>query len=292
MTLNAILRTRRSVTTIGIVLCFFFQALDAGSQTTGIRETLLAIARGSSSAERAKALTARLDQDGVRYRSEDFVDRRMRRGTNIVVTLSGGDSRTILLGAHYDRVPIGQGALDNGAACAVLLELIKTFKNQPLRNTTLTIVFFDLEEGGLSGSQAYLSANQPLPAYALNLDVFGYGDTFFTTATNPNGALPSALNAAAADARIPVRIFAPEQYPDSDHVSMIRAGIETMGISLLSGNEIDDLVGVVGGGPITRIPQVLSIIHTARDTPQILNVAEMERAIPVLEEMLRLLDQR
>ena len=113
-----------------------------------------------------------------------------RAGVNLVVTLPGRESRVILVGAHYDRVEVGQGAVDNAASCAVLIELIAAFKASPLGRYTLQFVFFDQEERGLLGSRAYFATKTNRPAYAVNLDVFAYGEALFATTRRPTVSWP------------------------------------------------------------------------------------------------------
>ena len=53
-----------------------------------------------------------------------------------------------------------------------------------------------LQGRGLTGSQAYFAQSgnsRRLPDSAMNLDSFGYGDTFFATASNPERPLIKAL---------------------------------------------------------------------------------------------------
>src|SRR5678816_1156327 len=86
-----------------------------------LRQTTAAIAAGDTTADRRAAITDRLKATGVDFHVEDFVSG-TRTGTNVVATLPGKPgSRTLLLGAHYDRVAKGHGAVDNAASCAVLL---------------------------------------------------------------------------------------------------------------------------------------------------------------------------
>jgi hypothetical protein len=76
------------------------------------------------------------------------------------------------------RTP-SQGAVDNGAACAILLRLAEHYQRHPqaLRHTRLTLALFDGEEVNMQGSRAYLRSLQPalsaenMPAAALNLEV-------------------------------------------------------------------------------------------------------------------------
>ena len=66
------------------------------------------------------------------------------------------------------------GAVDNGAACAILLGLAEHLQagQIPIENTRLTLALFTGEEVNLQGSRAYCrSRNFPLPGAALNLEV-------------------------------------------------------------------------------------------------------------------------
>jgi Zn-dependent M28 family amino/carboxypeptidase len=156
---------------------------------------------------------------------------------------------------------------------------------------TLKVVFFDLEEGGLSGSLAYFAGNpaRALPDYAMNLDIFGYGDTIFATALKQDARLDTALQAAAAEHKFALRLLPPAQYPASDHRTMMAAGVETLGITLIDGKEIDGIVNLVTGVS-KEVPAVLGIIHTTRDTLETIRPPDMARAVPVLERLIRLVD--
>lgn len=87
---------------------------------------------------------------------------------NIIVDLPGTDlkSEVLLIGAHFDAVPMGPGADDNATGTAAALELARVLKDFPTRRT-IRIAFFNLEEVGLVGSSAYAAdwkrLNQPAP---------------------------------------------------------------------------------------------------------------------------------
>ena len=82
-----------------------------------------------------------------------------RAGTvhNIVARLPGTDnSKAILLAAHYDSVPTGPGASDDGAAVAALLETVRALRaDLPLRNDVIFLLT-DGEEAGLLGAKAFV----------------------------------------------------------------------------------------------------------------------------------------
>ena len=72
---------------------------------------------------------------------------------NIVVTMKGESSEKIVVGAHYDKVSYGCGAVDNWTGVVTLSHLYRTLKDLPLKKT-LIIVAFGKEEKGLVGSRA------------------------------------------------------------------------------------------------------------------------------------------
>ncbi len=252
--------------------------------------SLEAIVAGDGSAGRRAAIESALKALDVTPELLPFGEGN-RAGVNVAVTIpgtdggadgsgeAGGTRPVILIGAHYDRVSAGQGAVDNGASCAALIELIAAFKASPRGRYTLRFVFFDKEEAGLLGSRAYLSKAER-PVYAVNMDVFAYGDTLFTVASRNGGALVRALRAAGEAAGIPVRDVPPSQYPGSDHQAMMAVGLETVGIALM---DAEDAEGILKD----RRPRILRLSHSARDTLAEVRPEQVVRALPVVEKMLR-----
>jgi len=262
----------------------------AAQDVSRFTASLEAIVAGEGSAGRRSAIEAALKALEVTPELLPFGEGN-RAGVNVAVTIpakdasgdvsvdAGGSRRAILIGAHYDRVSSGQGAVDNGASCAALLELIAAFKASPSERYTLRFVFFDKEEAGLLGSRAYLSKAER-PVYALNMDVFAYGDTLFTVASRNGGALVRSLRAAGEAAGIPVRDVPPSQYPGSDHQAMMAVGIETVGIALMDAEDADGILK-------DRRPRILRLIHSARDTLAEVRPEQVLRALPVVEKLLR-----
>ena len=120
----------------------------------------------------------------------------------------------------------------------------------------------------------------------VNLDIFGYGNAFFATASQPEGRLARSLNSAAEAGGISVRFADLARYPLSDHHNMFAAGIETLGIALIDGAEVDAIMAGGQGPPL----RVLTIIHTPKDAIDVLNVAEVEKGTQAIERLLRLVD--
>jgi hypothetical protein len=80
---------------------------------------------------------------------------------NVVALLKGTEnSQAILLVGHYDSVPAGPGAADNGAAVATMLETLRALKSsEPLKNDVI-LLFTDAEEFGLLGARAFVEQHR------------------------------------------------------------------------------------------------------------------------------------
>ncbi|ROP36479.1 M20/M25/M40 family metallo-hydrolase [Saccharothrix texasensis] len=68
-------------------------------------------------------------------------------------SVSGG--KALLLVAHYDSVPTGPGAADDGAAVAAMLETLRALTTGGVRNDVV-FLFTDGEEAGALGADAYV----------------------------------------------------------------------------------------------------------------------------------------
>ena len=78
---------------------------------------------------------------------------------NIVARLEGGDKAAVLLAAHYDSVPAGPGASDDGAGVAVALEIARALKSLPMRRHSVIFLIDDGEEAGLLGARAFVDSH-------------------------------------------------------------------------------------------------------------------------------------
>jgi aminopeptidase S len=111
-----------------------------------------------------------------------FENREKTKGQNIIVEIpSESKQGIILLGAHYDSVKMGPGINDNASGVALLLELMAQLSQQNIKlKHSIHLAFWDSEEVGIAGSQAYvkkLSAEQlkAIKAY-INVDMVGTKD--------------------------------------------------------------------------------------------------------------------
>lgn len=95
---------------------------------------------------------------------------------NLVVVKPGASAEKIVVGAHYDKVDKGCGAVDNWTGIVALAHLYKTLRNVPMHKT-LVFAAFGKEEKGLVGSRAMARAipEAAVPQYCamLNIDSLG-----------------------------------------------------------------------------------------------------------------------
>jgi Zn-dependent M28 family amino/carboxypeptidase len=102
------------------------------------------------------------------------------KGVNVYAERLGSDpaAGAILLGAHYDSVARSPGADDNATSVSVVLEAARLLSAPTPR--TLKLLFFDLEELGLLGSEAFVADPSQAPLSSENfkgaviLDMVGY----------------------------------------------------------------------------------------------------------------------
>ncbi|MEH1854377.1 MAG: M28 family peptidase [Nostoc sp.] len=117
-------------------------------------------------------ITTELKKLGWKPKLEKFSD-----GVNIFAERPGTNKATkaILVAAHYDTVASSPGADDNASGVAVVLEIARLLGSRPTPRT-LQLAFFDQEEAGLLGSQAFVSKKARLQNLggAIVMDMVGY----------------------------------------------------------------------------------------------------------------------
>lgn len=75
---------------------------------------------------------------------------------NVIARVPGSSGPTVLLMAHYDSVPAGPGASDDGMGVAALLETARAIRGERFRNSIAFLVD-DGEEAGLLGAEAFVA---------------------------------------------------------------------------------------------------------------------------------------
>ena len=87
-----------------------------------------------------------------------------------------GDARadTLMLSAHYDSVPAGPGASDDGIGFASVLEVARAVRSERFRNTILFLIT-DGEEDGLLGAEAFVADPKVAMGIAADINVDNRG---------------------------------------------------------------------------------------------------------------------
>jgi hypothetical protein len=78
------------------------------------------------------------------------------RVRNVIAVIGPPTGKAVLLNAHYDSVPMGPGASDDGIGVATLLEVAANLKDQRLKRPVI-LLFNEGEELGLVGARAFLA---------------------------------------------------------------------------------------------------------------------------------------
>lgn len=112
---------------------------------------------------------------------------------NIVVRIAGSDPAkssgpAVMLVAHYDSVPEGPGAADDGAGVAALLEIARILRATPPERP-LVLLFDDGEEAGLFGARAYVESQATDDVrWIVNLEARGTSGPSLMFETSDNNA--------------------------------------------------------------------------------------------------------
>lgn len=107
---------------------------------------------------------------------KDFVIEKSERAQNLIVRKPGQSASAIVIGAHYDKVADGCGAVDNWTGIVAIAHVFRALKDVPLQKS-ITFVAFGAEEKGLRGSRAMVRAidQEELNQYCamINIDSLG-----------------------------------------------------------------------------------------------------------------------
>jgi Peptidase family M28 len=137
---------------------------------------------------------------------------------NVICMLPGSSDKVIIVGAHFDRVPDGDGVVDNWSGASLLPSLYEAVKNEPRKHTYIFIGFTDEEQGEV-GSRFYVRqmTNEQVAATdaMVNMDTLGLAPTEIW-ASHSDKRLISALMALAKQLNIPVAVVNVDQIGSTD----------------------------------------------------------------------------
>jgi len=181
---------------------------------------------------------------------------------------------------------VSPGANDNASGVAVMLEAARVLAESPTANVELRFIAFGAEEQGLVGARKLLKEKLlPPDTLVLNLDMVGAGLQAYIiegndilrktkTSTRLNQVLADSIQRAGLKPKLFWAALA-----GHDHIPLVRARIQattfsfaTPGVDKL-GQRISKLFGL----PNART-RGYRHIHTSNDTPDRLELANIERA--------------
>jgi hypothetical protein len=177
-------------------------------------------------------LRAQLEAQGLAVELMDY-----GTGQNVIASLpatEGTADARVVLGAHFDGVRVGPAAADNGTGVTLVLAAARWITSTfPCRTRDVVFVFFDEEELGLIGSEAYatrLEVEWP-PAIAVHsFDMLSWdadGDRTIELWLADDAILLDYEAAAAAHGAAVSSVH----FTSSDHASFFAHRIPTVGVS-------------------------------------------------------------
>jgi prepilin-type processing-associated H-X9-DG protein len=161
----------------------------------------------AANAEVRNYLVGQLEDLGLQPTIQEATSARTMEGTASIARVHNiharipGSSPTghVVLVAHYDSVPRGPGAADDGAGVAAILEIARAITSGSLPRNDIDIVFTDAEEPWLLGAQAFVSADRldPQRSVVLNLEARGTSGAALMFESSPDNAtlIPALANA-------------------------------------------------------------------------------------------------
>jgi hypothetical protein len=167
--------------------------------------------------------------------ASDLVEGQYKNVKNLVIRKAGASSETIVIGAHYDKVSAGCGAIDNWTGIVTVAYLYRSLRDVPT-NKTFLFVAFGKEEQGLIGSHAMVRAidKQQLGQYCEMINIDSLGLTSPGVLDNTSSAKLTKLAAATArDLKIPFA-HAAIAGTDADSSSFKKRGIPALTIHGMS----------------------------------------------------------
>jgi len=191
---------------------------------------------GKSHTRRRETICQLLEAWEVPFQMQTY-----RTGVNLFVKSS--TPHYIGISSHYDVVPGSLGANDNASAIAVTLELVRRLQQYNVRHLGLQFFFFDEEECGLKGSQAYVSAFGYRGMKGLyNFEMVGRGDqlALWPLKTESKGSLLSTLEKQCRLLSLPSHRFDQLLSLTSDHASFRQAGLkDAFSITCISDQDLE-----------------------------------------------------
>jgi len=204
----------------------------------------------------------------------------------IVMLIYGGVFLTVFSGGVF-RSERSHGALDNGAACAVLLRAATALAHGPiLERTEVMFVFLAAEEVGVQGSWSFVRNHLPnlpvLNTYVVNLDPIGASEQL--TVVHREGGILRGFQPSSAVVALLDSVHLQQTGRPIGHTS--GGGLTDAFPFLASGVPAATVVSAV---PPFVLPRGM---HTPADTRNRIDLKSMDTTLEFVLRLVRFVDGR
>lgn len=191
-------------------------------------------------------------------------DVRRSRFNNLSCRIEGRSSKTLLVGAHYDKVSAGRGVADNWSGIMLLTQLQKRFKNtQPAH--TIEFVAFAEEETGFYGARAFAASHEASDFIAMiNLDTIGLRSLIIGAESSEEIRCNAEQLASTLNIPYEVRRWTAIE---GDWKVFKRLGVETLSL-----HSVDE--------------QTIKKIHSKKDRPGVVKTSYLEAAYQLTANLI------
>ncbi len=163
---------------------------------------------------------------------------------NIVARLDGSEpaSGAVLLAAHYDSVPAGPGAGDDGVGVASILEIARILKQQPAARHPVILLIDEGEETGLLGAKLFVDSHPQARTVKAVVNLEARGDSgpslMFETGAATDFSMRLFASAVARPKSNSLYYFIYKLLPnDTDFTVFKAAGYEGFNFALIGNVE-------------------------------------------------------
>jgi len=178
-------------------------------------------------AERLESLKTLFEEVGCKDQNLQIQPIEKADAPNVICTLPGMTEEVIVVGAHFDYVPIGDGVADNWSGASLLPSLYQSLSSTERWHTFVFIGFSD-EEVGFVGSRHYtdrLTEEELASIRAMiTIDTVGLESTR-VWASDSSPELVSLVFQVADSMELPIDIMNVDAFGNSDGISFKRFGI-------------------------------------------------------------------
>jgi Peptidase family M28 len=208
------------------------------------------------------------------------------RPVNIIAKLGGrprviggsGEHGVVLLAAHYDSVPAGPGASDDGAGVAAVLEIARILAGRPPAAHPIVLLITDGEEAGLLGAMLFVHEH-PLAkqvAAAVNVEARGTSGPSMMFETGSANTWLMRLYAAAVARPITNSLYYvvyKQLANDTDFTAFKQAGYQGFNFAIIGNvgryhTPLDNVVNADDGSIQHQGDSALAVLSALASSPE------------------------